>query len=290
MAFAAAAQRGAGELLGRRPAGGPDRRTVVAALKRGGVDSVRIPIDWGAVQPTRNGPSTGPNSTPWSSAPPTPGSRCCRSSPAPRPGRCRRPPCRAPAARPKRRRTCRSTGTAGDRLVELRSNSWSGATARTAPSGPQNPGVAEAADPHLADLERAQLQVLRRPSQPGRIRQAGEALLSALRSADPGAKVILAGLFARPKGGKAKSRRTAPTPRNSSRRCTRRRRGSSPNSPASPCTLHGQLPGTDAGDRRNPQRPDRQPRRGQGPLDHRARLELAAAAGEPAGKHLRQRR
>ena len=41
----------------------------------------------------------------------------------------------------------------------------------------EHPERSEAPDPRLADLERAELQVLRRPPQPGRVRQAGEALL-----------------------------------------------------------------------------------------------------------------
>ena len=48
--------------------------------------------------------------------------------------------------------------------------------ARRQPSGPPT-RRAGTADPHLADLERAELQVLRRPAQPGRIRQAGQHLL-----------------------------------------------------------------------------------------------------------------
>ena len=41
----------------------------------------------------------------------------------------------------------------------------------------RQPGRPLQADPHLADLERAELQILRRPAQPGRIREAGQALL-----------------------------------------------------------------------------------------------------------------
>ena len=46
-------------------------------------------------------------------------------------------------------------------------------------------GRAETADPHLADLERAELQVLHRQAQPGRIREAGEALLHRAASGRP---------------------------------------------------------------------------------------------------------
>ena len=101
---------------------------------------------------------------------------------------------------------------------------------------------------------------------------------AALKGADPGAKLILGGLFARPKGGKSTKEKPQARllrlrlPRTDVRR---RRRGSSRSSTASPCT---------------PTRPttsscpaeieevrdvlEANQRRRQGALDHRARLEL----------------
>ena len=64
----------------------------------------------------------------------------------------------------------------------------------------RKPDRAQAPDPDLADLERGELQVLRRQAEPGRIRQAREALLHGDQSGRPGGQVVLGGMFARPKG------------------------------------------------------------------------------------------
>ena len=65
-----------------------------------------------------------------------------------------------------------------------------------APSGPKT-RPAQTADPDLADLERAELQVLRRPAEPGRIRQAVN-LSYGDQSGRAGRKIVLGGMFARP--------------------------------------------------------------------------------------------
>ena len=101
-------------------------------------------------------------STPWSPRPPTPASRCCPSSTAPRPGRCPRSGCPAPAHGQGARATCRSRPAppagAWTNFVSRRGRPL---RARRQLLG-REPAGPEAPDPHLADLERAQLQVLRR--------------------------------------------------------------------------------------------------------------------------------
>ena len=185
--FAATAAGGSGQLLGRGPAGDADAEQF-QRLKRGGVDSIRIPIDWGAVQPTQGGPlnwsgvdgvvkgaaDAGIEVLPFLTG--APAWAVPRSaSPA------RQPSKRLPPAGHRHRR---------DRLVELRQRRGPPLRAQRQLLG-RKPGRAEAPDPHLADLERGELQVLRRQAQPGRIRQAGEALLRgdekrrSRRQADP---------------------------------------------------------------------------------------------------------
>ena len=91
---------------------------------------------------------------------------------------------RAGLRRPaKARRTCRSERPQRAGLGRF-------ATRRSLRYGPNGSFWAEtrrsrAADPHLADLERAELQVLRRQAQPGRVRQAGQALLRGDQSGRP---------------------------------------------------------------------------------------------------------
>ena len=115
---------------------------------------------------------------------PRPGSTSCRSSPA-RPSWAVPPPGFPVPARARPRPTCRQPEpprTAWKSLAHA-------AVARYGPDGSfwaREPEPARTADPHLADLERAELQVLRHPAQPGRIRSAGQrsptAALQARRS------------------------------------------------------------------------------------------------------------
>ena len=100
---------------------------------------------------------------------------------------------------------------------------------------------------------------------------------TALKAADPGAQVVLAGLFARPER-RPQRRRQTQKPQLVRERLPRadvqddsgaedqvQRRRSAP--------VHDQRPGTAGSHRRIPQRPGREQRRRQAALDHRARLE-----------------
>ena len=149
-------------------AGDADRRTVPAAearrrrqhpgadrLERGGAGP-GAGFDW--VQRRRVDWRRGDRRT----------SRCSRSSTAPVWG-CRMSPSpaggsvQAPKTLPVRTGAQRAAWTTF--LAQ--------AVARYGPNGTfwaENPADTEAADPHLADLERGELQVLRRQAQPGRVR------------------------------------------------------------------------------------------------------------------------
>ena len=157
-----------------------------SACSAGGVDSVRIPIDWSAVQPSQGGAFD------WTGVDAlverrraAPASRCCpflSGAPTWAVPAARSP---APAAR-KAPTTCRS------RPAPQRAGWTTFLDASGRPLRPERQLLgratrrAETADPHLADLERAELQVLRRQAQPGRIRQAGEALLHGDQGRRPG--------------------------------------------------------------------------------------------------------
>ena len=164
----------------RRASGASCRRATsppnsTSGSSRGGVESVRIPIDWGSVQPTRNGAfdwsgfdsqveaasQAGIEVLPFLSGAPdwaVPAKTVSGAGGAQGAG--------APAGQ---RRRPHRLGRLPDR--------------RGRPLRPERqllvrtPRRSRTADPQLADLERAELQVLRRQAQPGRIRQAGEDLL-----------------------------------------------------------------------------------------------------------------
>ena len=162
--FAAAAAGAAGRASGASSPQATPSAEQFQRLKRGGVDSVRIPIAWGSVAADQGG------ALDWSSVDTLVdgrrqrrASKCCPSSTgAPAwavPGGRSRPAARRGAedAAGQDRRRSAPPGPP--------SSSWrSPATGPAAPSGPRNPELPEAADPHLADLERAELQVLRRAS------------------------------------------------------------------------------------------------------------------------------
>ncbi len=199
---------------------------------------MRISLSWGSVQPTRGGPVRLRRlRLADRRRPPRRASKCCRSSPARRDGRCRKSPCRARTAASRRRGSCRS---AAARSAPAGSSSSSAAVQRYGPSGSfwaQNPAVPKLPIRDLAGLERGELQVLRRPAQPGRIRQAGQALLRGdqrrrpRRPHDPRRDVRAADRSHLQDAGRR--RRTSPP--TSSNRCTNGRRGSSRCSRASPC-------------------------------------------------------
>ena len=117
-------------------------RTVPAARAAAASKAIRIPIDWGGVQPIAGRrPSTGAASTPIVEARGEGrASRCCRSSPARRPGPC--PQQRAGRGRrSKRPAHLPVSGAAAHRPGRPSSKPRSPATARTAASGPSNPRV-----------------------------------------------------------------------------------------------------------------------------------------------------
>ena len=126
--------------------------------------------------------STGPASTASSTPRRTPASRCCPFlTGAPSWAVAGRPPVPEPAEPAGQDRDAESGWTTFVRE----------AVPRYGPTGSfwaENPDVPHAPDPHLADLERAELHVLRREAEPGRIRQAGQALLLGARRASTRAR------------------------------------------------------------------------------------------------------
>ena len=180
--FAASAQALPAQLLGRRPAGDAERRTVPAAEARRRRQRPHPDrLGRGAAEPGRRLRLAGDRRARRRGRR-APGSRCCRSSPAPRPGRSPAVGHRA-AAREAPLNLPVRTAPPADRLDDLPHRGGRPLRARTAAFWAENPGVPNRPIRDLADLERAELQVLRRPAQPGRIRQAGQALL---RRADQG--------------------------------------------------------------------------------------------------------
>ena len=101
---------------------------------------------------------------------------------------------------------------------------------------------------------------------------------TALQSADPGAQIVLGGLFARPKGA---ARRTKPKQAYCATDFLEQMYETTPGikTKFNGVALHpytATYQRTDRRDRRIPRSPESQRRCRQGPLDHRARLELAA--------------
>ena len=168
-----------------------------------------------------------------------PASKCCRSSPARPPGRCPRSSVNAAAIA--RRPRNLPVKTAGQKAA------WAllpatGGRAATGPNGAfwaENPGSPLPADPHLADLERGELQILRRPAQPGRIREAGEALLPRdQRRSTRAPRWSSAGMFVgAERGGSTRRSRHRPiSPPNSSTDVQDHAGDQDRSSTASPCT------------------------------------------------------
>ena len=274
---------------------------------------------WGVVpQATQRGTVPAPASAAASKAcgSRSAGARCSRSRAAPSTGRLRQPgrsgrqgrhrgaavPHRrarlggaggrspAPAA-PKAPAHLPAAGAAAHRLVDLPP----AAVARYGPNGSfwtENPGVPKRPIRTWQIWNEPNFKYFVAKPNPAEYGKLVKLSYTALKAADPGAKMILAGLFARPQRRPqrqpANTKASTGTPPTSSNRCTRRRPGIKTR--FNGVALHPYtvtLPRTAAGDRRSPQRPDRERRRRQGPLDHRARLELGNRRA--AGQHLRQR-
>ncbi len=143
------------------------------------------------------------------------------------------------------------------------------------------PRSAGTADPDLADLERAELQVLRRATEPDRIRAARPRLLLGAEVGGPGRaggpRAASSPSRTVPATPAAGTRASTGSPATSSPGCTGRRRGSGPefNGVAlHPYTgnFHHLVPEIEE----VRQVPARIPRPAQGAVDHRARLELPA--------------
>ncbi len=251
--------------------------------------------------------------SPWSSIQPTRARRCqlrqrrharlgCRRGGAQRAAlRLRRPalgghPGRVSlAVPPARPRPCRSR-PAPSAPPGPTSSSWSSvATAPAAPSGRPIPACRQRPIRtwQIWNEENFKYFVVRpSPSDYGKLINVSYA---AIKSVDPGAKLILGGMFARPKEAEYKAQAAAGLLRHRLPRSAlqldardqeevQRRR---------PAPVHDQVPAADARHRRIPHRAQSQPRCRQEALDHRDRLELGTALGgrlaSPKARRARRR-
>jgi hypothetical protein len=200
LAFAASASALPANFWGVVPQGAPSEEQLTR-LKAGGVDAVRVPIDWGGIEPTRNGYSWGEldalvkrasaaglellpfvyGAPRWAVPPATvPGTHGAKA------------PARLPVSGPA-------------------ASGWSAMLKQLVRRYGPN-GSLWAHEPGLAKRPIRTWQIWNEPNfhyfvaRPNAAQYGKLVKLSstALKSADPGAQVILAGLFARPKGGKAK--------------------------------------------------------------------------------------
>jgi hypothetical protein len=200
MAFAAAARAVPATFWGVVPQGIPTEEQW-SRLKAGGVDSVRLPIDWGALEPSPNTfnwtetdalvkrtSAAGLEMLPFISNAPT---WALPQGTVPGTGGAK-----APARLP-------VSGTAA--------SAWSAMLKQLVRRYGPN-GTLWAQNPDIVKRPIRNWQIWNEPNfhyfvvHPNAAEYGKLVKLSftALRSADPGAQVILAGLFARPKGGKAK--------------------------------------------------------------------------------------
>ena len=294
-AFAAAAGSGAagatvfaasagapGQVLGGRAAGEP-RAEQFQRIDRGGVESVRIGFDWGALQSQKGGRSTGVEPTRRSNARPRPASTCCPPSAAPRTGRCRsakvphghgaRPPltCRPAAPASRAGRSC-----CGRRSARYGRGGEFWATHPDVPTRPIR---------FWQIWNEPNFRYFVAKPNPKEYGKLVKRSYSVIHDVDPGAKLVLAGLFSQPNGsstwrGRARRRCSRPPrarllrqllPRtdvqaDAGDQVEDRRRRAPP--------LRVQLAQADRDDRRSPPGPEQEPRPERGTLADRARLEL----------------
>ena len=216
-------RRGPGRLLGRRPAGDADPRTVPAAASAGGVDSVRVPIVWGAVQPTKGGPID------WSGVD---GARRRRRR---RPDRGaavphRRPDLGGAAGRvPALQRKAPKTPAGQDRRrqrtawTQLRQAGGRPLRARTAASGPTTRPCRKRPIRTWQIWNEPNFKYFVARPNPAEYGKLVKLSYAAIKGVDPGAKLILGGLFARPDEAQpaTASRRRPTSPPISSNSCTK---------------------------------------------------------------------
>ena len=169
---------------------------------RVGHDPAGLPV--GRVGPRRidEARSTSRHRPDRAQAPPRTACACSRRSTGPRPGS---PRVSTATTAARRVRPYAPTLGRGARRVEgLRRPAGRRATARTASSGTTHPEVDPDADPHLADLERAELaDLLPARGRPGRLRRSWSSPPRRRSpNATPSAEVILGGMFGTPFQGK----------------------------------------------------------------------------------------
>ena len=198
-------------------------------MKAGGIESVRWPLIWAAIQPTAKGGYD------WS---------CFDAvvETAARAGLQVLPSIGStPSWLASKRRRCRSSNA---RQRAAWSAFLEAAVKRYGPGGEfwkqhahggrqlRTGDRQAAADPRLADLERGQLLLLRLPGLAERYAKLVTISSQAIKPVDPGAKVILAGLFGEPTATRQPRHAGGEVPRTRSTRCPVSRAAST----ASPCT------------------------------------------------------
>ena len=194
-ATGAAAAAGARRILRHRPADAADRQG--RRIHEGGRDrDVRWPLPWSSVQDrTRRAATTGPASTkgvgdrrPRRAQGAALPLRHARTGSPPSRRRCRSTtPGSAPAGRPSSPPRSNATGRGGEFWTEQHRT---GAASPTFPGSYEpatpKPPIPSAADPHLADLERGQLLLLRAPGLAEPLREAADDLQPGDQSRRPG--------------------------------------------------------------------------------------------------------
>ena len=193
----------AGEVLGRRAAVDAQRRTVPAP-RPGWRRTLRFTLDWGSLQRARGARSMGRRRRDRRTGA-TAASNCSRPSPERRPGRSGRPvPGRSGL------RAARLPTTARRPRLEGFLRRRSPATAPTAASGPNTPAsrIGRFA-PGRSGTSRTSSTSSPGPTRPNTGSWSSSPPRRS-RSVDPGAKVILAGLFAEPKGVASVDRASRP--------------------------------------------------------------------------------
>ena len=155
----------------------------------------------------------------------------------------------------------------------------------------RQPGDPLQADPRLAALERAELQILRRPAQPGRVRQAGQDLAPGDQGHRPGRQDRPRRALRGAQGSDLQIEAAAGLLRHRLHRTALQEdaRASSPGSTASPCTPTPTTTRTSPATSKNCATCSRPPTtRASRALDHRARLERRPAQRQQRIQRLRE--
>ncbi len=234
-------------------------------------------IDWAGVQSSPGAPSSGRGPTPRSPPPRGRGSRSCPASTGRRAGRCRRGHVPGTHGRSQAPSHLPAAGRAG--------RGWSAfVRAAVARYGPHGDFWADSPDVPRRPIHAWQIwneenfkYFVVRPS-PAEYGRLVERSARAIRSVDRGATIVLGGMFARPAEGAWRRRpRQAYLATDFLDLMYRRTQGMRSRSTPSPSTRTPPTSGGCAPEIAEVRRVlRRHPRRTQGALDHRARLELAA--------------